>query len=72
MRKRQQNQILELLQTLKEAQSAGLYGDCQEGALSVLSFIESVEGEDNPRVAGATALLSEYCELLYGAHKGEI
>jgi hypothetical protein len=63
---------LELLQTIKEAQSAGLYADCQEGALSVGAFIESVEGEDNPRIAGTIALLAEYCELLYKAHKGEI
>ncbi|MDR2132223.1 MAG: hypothetical protein LBP30_02630 [Clostridiales Family XIII bacterium] len=72
MRKHRQKQIFELLQTIGEAQSAGLYADCQEGALSVGAFIESVEGENNPRIAGTIASLAEYCELLYGAHKGEV
>jgi hypothetical protein len=72
MRRHQQKQIFELLQTIREAQSAGLYADCQDAALSVGAFVESVEGGDNPRIAGTIALLAEYCELLYDAHNGGI
>jgi hypothetical protein len=72
VRKIQQQQILEILQTIKAAQSAGLYADCQEAALSVGAFIEGIEGADNPRIADTVALLTEYCELLYGAHRGGI
>jgi hypothetical protein len=71
VRKHQQRQIFELIETLREAQSAGLYADAQEGALAVGKFIEQIEGEGNPRIAGPIALLEEYCELLYGASKGE-
>jgi hypothetical protein len=68
MRKRQQQQILDLLQTIKQAQTAGLYAECQEGARSAGEFIEGIEGEGTR----AVAQIEEYCELLYGAHKGEI
>jgi hypothetical protein len=68
MRKHQQQQILDLLQTIREAQSAALYSDCQDGALSVGSFIEDIKGEGTLTVA----LLEEYCELLFKASKGEI
>ena len=68
MRKRQQQQILDLLETIKEAQSEGLYADCQAGALSVGEFIENIAGEDTQTVA----LLEDYCELLYRASTGEI
>lgn len=68
MRKRQQQQILELLQTIKQAQSAGLYADCQEGAISIGSFIERLEGEGTRTVT----LLEEYCELLFKVSNGEI
>jgi hypothetical protein len=68
MRKQQQQQILELLDTLREAQSAGLYADAQEGALAVGAFIESVAGEGTHTVK----LLEEYCELLYGASMGKV
>jgi hypothetical protein len=68
MRKYQQRQILELIETFKEAQSAGLYGDAQDGALSVGEFIEQIEGEGTHTVA----LLEEYCELLFKASKGEV
>ncbi|MDR1571690.1 MAG: hypothetical protein LBS32_04115 [Clostridiales Family XIII bacterium] len=67
MRRRQQTQILETLQSMREAQAAGLYGDCQQAALSVGGFIESVAGEGTR----AVALLEEYCELLYRASRGE-
>ena len=63
MRKFQQRQILELLRTIEEAQAAGLYASCQEGAISIGEFIESIEGEGTKTVT----LLEEYCELLYKA-----
>jgi len=68
MRKIQQSQIMELLQTIKNAQSAGLYADCQDGALAAGEFIESIMGEGTRTVA----LLEEYCELLFKASNGEI
>lgn len=68
MRKRHQQQLLELLKTIKEAQSDRLYADCQNGALHIGQFIEQIEGDGTPTVM----LLEEYCELLYKAHNGEI
>ncbi|MCL2661935.1 MAG: hypothetical protein FWE83_01210 [Oscillospiraceae bacterium] len=67
MRKHQQKQILELLETLKSLQGAGLYADCQEGAISIGEFIEELEGEGTQTVE----LLEEYCDLLYQASIGE-
>ena len=67
MRKHQQRDILEILKTLKTAQNARLYADCQEGAISIGEFIESVEGEGTQTVT----LLEEYCDLLYKAGIGE-
>lgn len=73
MRKHQQRQILDILETIKQAQSAGLYADCQEGSLSLCDFIESVEGnDDGGRGEETVALLVEYCELLFKAYNGEI
>lgn len=60
MRKRQQQQILEILQTIGQAQTAKLYVDCQDGARSIAEFIDEMEGEGT-RTA---ALLYEYCELV--------
>lgn len=68
MRKHQQRQILELLQTIREGQSAGFYADCQDGALSIGEFIESIKGKGTQTVA----LLDDYCELLFKASNGEI
>jgi len=68
MKKHQQRQILELLDTIKEAQSAGLYADCQDCAIAVGEFIEGITGEGTETVR----LLEEYCELLYKASTGEI
>jgi len=68
MRKNHQRLILELLQTIKQAQSTGLYADCQDGALAVGGFIEDIEGEGTQTVA----LLEEYCDLLFKASTGEI
>jgi len=66
MRKHQQRQILELLKTVEEAQSAGMYAVCQDGAVSVGEFIETIEGEGTQTVK----LLEEYCELVFKANKG--
>ena len=68
MRKHQQRNILELLNTIKEAQSAGLYADCQEGALSIGEFIEDIEGEGTQTVS----YLEEYCDLLYEVSNGNL
>jgi len=68
MRKAQQKCILDLLQTIKQAQSASLYADCQRGALIVGETIESIKGEGTQTVA----LLEEYCELLFRASNGEV
>lgn len=77
MLKYQQKQILELIQTLDEATSEikrlfaqkdisavlQLFDDCQECAIQIRNFIESIEG-----VGTKTAsMLEEYCEALYQA-----
>ena len=67
MKKNQQQRILELLQTVNEAQCAGLYADCQEGALVIGEYIESIEGEGTQ----AVAQLETYCELLFLASSGK-
>ena len=67
MRKIHQKQILEILGSLREAQKAGLFADCQDGALSIGEFIESIMGEGTQTVA----LLEEYCEVVYKASIGE-
>ena len=68
MRKHQQKQILELLETVREAQSAKLYADCQDGALAVAGYIGDIEGEGTE----TEALLVDYCELVFKASNGEI
>jgi len=67
MRKNQQKQILEVLETIAEAQSAGLFADCQDCAIGVGEYIEQIEGEGTRTVE----LLEEYCELLFKASNGE-
>ncbi|MDR1532379.1 MAG: hypothetical protein LBS62_09400 [Clostridiales bacterium] len=71
MRKQQQKQILELVQTLKEAQSAKLYADCQDGALSLWAYIEEIEGADSEWFGAISPLLDEYCKMLYSASVGD-
>ncbi|MDR1961320.1 MAG: hypothetical protein LBQ16_03465 [Gracilibacteraceae bacterium] len=68
MRKHQQRQILELIETMKEAQAMGLYADCQDGALKIAEFMECLADG-----AGActAALITEYYELLYRVSVGE-
>ena len=67
MRKYHQSQILELLKTIRQAQSNEMYAECQEGALSICDFIEDIVGEGTH----TSNLLIEYCELLFKVHSGE-
>ncbi len=68
VRKCHQLQILELLATVREAQAAGLYDDCQYGAQAITEFIEQQDVEGTVTVA----LLDEYCHLLHKAHDNEV
>ncbi len=67
MRRYQQEQILEVLQTLREAQSEGLYADCQDGALSLVEAINGIMEKETQTVR----MLNEYYELLYVVNIGE-
>jgi len=67
MRKHQQKQVLEVLESLREVQAAELYADCQDAAISIGEFIESIKGEGTETVA----LLEDYCELVFKASNGE-
>ena len=68
MRRRQQRQVLLVLETLKEAQNARCYAECQNGAIGIGKFIEDTIGEGTQTVA----LLEDYCELLYKASSGRV
>ncbi|MCL2204066.1 MAG: CDP-glycerol glycerophosphotransferase family protein [Defluviitaleaceae bacterium] len=68
MRKHQNRQILDLLETIEQAQSARLYASCQEGALSLCDFIDSIMGEGTE----AVDLLMKHCEFLFKANNGEL
>lgn len=68
VRKHQQRQIFSMLETIKAAQAAGLYADCQNGCLALGEYIESIEGEGTQTVAA----LETYAELLFKAHQAEI
>ncbi|MDR2452093.1 MAG: hypothetical protein LBE85_10115, partial [Candidatus Accumulibacter sp.] len=70
MRKHQQRQILELIQTLKEALAVKLYAKSQDCVLRIGEFIECIEGGN--RGVQTIALLREYRELLRKADNGEI
>ena len=74
MRKFEQQKILELLGTLAEAHGelrkqigsdtfVNLLADCQEFAVQIGEYIESIEGKGTQTIT----LLEEYCELLYQA-----
>jgi hypothetical protein len=67
MRRYQYKKILDLLNTIEEAQSAKLYADCQECAIVIGEYIEDIVGEGTQTVT----MLEEYCELLYKASIGE-
>ena len=68
MRKHQHQRILDLLQTINQVQSSGVYSDCQEGALGLCDFIDDVAGAGTKTVE----LLEKHCELLFKAHAGEV
>jgi hypothetical protein len=68
MRKLHRTQLLALLQTIYQAQNAGEYAACQEGALSICDFIDREAGEGTRTVA----LLESYCELLFRVHNKEV
>ena len=68
MRKLHQKQILEILQTIKEAQDKRQYGDCQEGSLALCDFIDSIAGTDTQTVT----MLLQYCEALFKVNNGEL
>ncbi|MCL2188042.1 MAG: hypothetical protein FWC16_03205 [Defluviitaleaceae bacterium] len=68
MRKFHKNQIIEMLATIRQAQSVGQYALCQDAALSLCDFIDNLKGEGTETVA----LLIAYCELLFKANNGEL
>lgn len=68
MRRHQQKLILDLLQTIQEAQSSNLYADCQKAVISIINFIDNIVGEGTQTVK----LLNKYYELLFGVYNGEI
>ena len=68
MKKYHQQQIIDVLQTIKEAQSVKLYADCQDAALSLCDFIDDVKGSGSQTVV----LLEKYCELLFKVNSGEV
>lgn len=68
MRKQHQKQILELLESIRQAQSAKMYSECQEAAESLITFIAGISDKGQKTVN----LLAEYIELLFKAHIGEI
>ena len=70
VRKRHYKQILQMLNTMRQAQSAGLYGDCQAGALSLCDFIEKFYNEDIG--TDTVQFLVEYCEILFKVNSGEL
>jgi len=68
MRKIQQKQIFDTLEIIKDAQIAKNYADCQDGALALCDFIESITNKGEKTVN----LLEKYCELLFNANSGNI
>ena len=68
MRKLHLQQILDLLKTIQELQTAKQYADCQEGALYLCDFIDDIKGKGTKTVS----LLEEYCESLFRANAGEL
>ncbi len=49
MRKLHQRQLLELLETIREAQKLDLYADCQEGTQAMIEFIDQKKGKVRER-----------------------
>lgn len=67
MKRSQQRQILDLINTINDAQSAGYYADAQEGISAICSFIDEIEGPGSDTVE----LLKDHFVLLFKAGKGE-
>jgi len=67
MRIQQYKRIIQILETLSEAQAAGLYANCQESALGIGQYIEENVGTETCTVSE----LETYCELLYRVSIGE-
>lgn len=79
MRREQKQQVEKLLKQMETAHdriwdymkgnniplAVQLLEDCQNGAISLGTFIESIEGEGQR----AVSLLEEYCELIYQIHE---
>ena len=79
MRKKQKQDILELLKTLHAAQeetknliekeripeARDMLVECQQAAVSIGSYIEQIEGEGHQ----AVICLEEYCETVYNAYE---
>lgn len=79
MRKAQKQQVEDLLGQMMEAheqikknigqgsmaQAMGLLEDCQNGAITIGTLIESTEGEGHATIL----LLEEYCELVYQVYQ---
>lgn len=68
MRKHHQRQLLDLLETIRDAQKQGLYAECQEGTLAMIEFIDQEHGEGTLTVD----LLRQYYRLLYKANMKKI
>lgn len=79
MKKRQKQQIKEMIKQIEEAQglikeylqqgnvqmSMELLEDCQSGCIAIGNLIEQTEGEGSQIVS----LLEEYCEMIYQIHQ---
>ena len=68
MRKYQHTELLNILQTVSQAQTARLYAHCQDGALAICDFIDDIEGAGTKTVE----LLEQYCEILFKVNNGEL
>jgi len=68
MKRYQQRKMLMLVQTIKQAQSAGLYADCEIGMQSISEFIKKNKGEKNITLE----LIDEYCQMLLKIRNREI
>ena len=60
-------QMLDLVELIKQTQSTGQYAECQEATLFLCDTVEDMLGEDTQVVR----MLLEHCELLFQAHNGE-
>ena len=68
MRKIHRKQILDILQSIRDAQEKRLFSECQEAALALCDFIDQIASTGTQTVS----MLEQYCEMLYKANNGEI